>query len=447
MPNRLLQFSRGFLKLFLLTFLFQIQMLVYKSDFFSGQYNNFAAFFVNFAEICLILSLFCYGISVLFARRDEVVEGIEQKIDSVKIRLVWLFLILLVGAVVGSVFVAGDKVLAFLWSLRVVEMVGLVWLIYKGVLEIDTVVKYLFIAFFIQFLIGFLQYLLQSDLGLRFLGESKLGGDILNVAKVNLSGEKILRAYGTLPHANIFGAVIFVGLALAIQRVWKKYWWKYVTLIIFFSLGLLISFSRSAWLALAGFLLVIFAQNSIRINWKQLAVGAALLIFVLVAFNLQKVIWARFMDISLQAFDERGLYAGLALQLFQEHPVGIGIGNFVLMMGGVGSAVLSPWLFQPVHNLFLLLLVETGMQGMLVFIGLVISLIVLIFSSMKRLVKHQIFYWSSYIGIMVGLMVLASFDHYLWTSFQGMTVMFLVFGLILRDAWVRRFEAMVKEDV
>jgi hypothetical protein len=99
--------------------------------------------------------------------------------------------------------------------------------------------------------------------------------------------------------------------------------------------------------------------------------------------------------------------------MFLNYPVfGIGLNNFVPAMAG--NLTIGPSRFlQPVHNIFLLVLSETGLTGL-------IGLFVLIVYPMTRL--KNLLPWL--IIIFLGL-----FDHYFLTLPQGYRLFFLVWGL------------------
>jgi O-antigen ligase len=56
-------------------------------------------------------------------------------------------------------------------------------------------------------------------LGLKFLGEPDLSSAIQNVAKIDVAGEKLIRAYGTMPHANVLGGFLFAALVVCLMLV------------------------------------------------------------------------------------------------------------------------------------------------------------------------------------------------------------------------------------
>lgn len=427
--------AKSFIKAFLLTFLFQIQTLLYKTDFFSGAFNPFTAVFLNISEVFLILALIFYGLGQLKNTDDF---SLEEKFVSYRLYFALGGLFVFIITILLSVLVANDKVIAFMYFLKCLELAAFIMLVFRGFISRDEIIKVFYFAVGIQLLIGFVQFLFQRDLGLAILGESRIGPDILNVAKLNLAGEKIVRAYGTLAHANIFGGVVFVAMGLSIQGLNKQLLPIKLAWIFFLAIGLLISFSRSAWLALIVYLLVIAAQQSVKIHWKKFVLALVSMIFVLVVFNLHQLLLNRIIDFSWQAWEERGLFSETALSILRDNWWGIGAQNFVLEMPKYALHSLSPWLYQPVHNVFLLALVEFGIQGLLALLIFLISIVAVLFEAMRRLLKNERYFWSNYFALLAGLLLLGSFDHYLLTSFQGMVLVALVMALLLRDALDRR---------
>lgn len=437
-PQKIAEF---FLKLFLVTFPFQIQTLLYKADLFSGQFNFFTTFFLGASEIFLILTLLFWGIAQIFYSQKE--KSLVEK------KHLELFFLVLLGWIVAwnflSVFWSMDKELTFLQSLRWMEFGALVVLLGSGLLTKETILKYLFWGAFFQVLIAVGQYFYQGSVGLYFLGEPRLGADYFNIAKMDLGGEKILRAYGTFSHSNLFGGYIFVCLSLLIQSIHKQNYLKRSHFLIIFLIGLLISFSRTAWIAFFVFLAMLVLMKAVKVNWKQLILTGVLIIFVLVVFSLDKVIVSRIMDFSLNAWDERLVFSGIAREIISSnYLLGIGTGTFVLAMPTAVSSALSPWLFQPVHNFFLLVFSEIGIVGLLLWLTVFIVIIKMIIASVHRVVLSEKFPGKAYIALIAGMFVILMMDHYIYTIWAGQSCLAIIFGLIYLDYRNRQKELLSK---
>ncbi len=286
---------------------------------------------------------------------------------------------------------------------------------------------------FFQAILAILQYIRQADLGLRFLGETVLNPDLFNVAIFMVEGEKIMRPYGTMPHPNVLALFLFIAVFIYyffyIQG--DKFLRSKTGLLIYSVLlfGFLLTFSRViifVWLAGLGLrwllLKKVFGKIAQTISLKELtiATSAVLIIF---SFLFWPHISAR-IDISPQdeAVALRSFYGKIAT--FEKPFFGIGIGNFVNWFKEVSPGLASN-LYQPVHNIYLLIFSETGALGLTVF------LLFLIFLSKNylKLKFTQPFHYS-FLIIFLSLLFFGLFDHFLWTLQQGQIIFWLVLGLL-----------------
>jgi hypothetical protein len=215
----------------------------------------------------------------------------------------------------------------------------------------------------VQVCVGIAQVVAQGPLGLP--GEVALAAGQPGAAILTVGDNRWLRAYGLAFHPNVLGGCLAVGLLLSLpllaRRWMRPLWWLLGT-------GLLLSFSRSAWLAaglvlppLAGWLA--WRRQELR---RPLAVtlGAAGLILIVAAGLLMPQILSRLDPLATatesRSLQERGALIGLALDVVRERPLaGVGAGNLALALQHV-DAEISP---QPVHYVPLLLAAEVGLLG------------------------------------------------------------------------------------
>ncbi|PIZ98601.1 MAG: hypothetical protein COX78_02950, partial [Candidatus Levybacteria bacterium CG_4_10_14_0_2_um_filter_35_8] len=127
----------------------------------------------------------------------------------------------------------------------------------------------------------------------------------------------------------------------------------------------------------------------------------------------------RFTQISLidEAFVQRQLFLKEAFDLFLKHPIlGVGLNNFIVSIPSVmkPSELNS---LQPVHNIFVLNLVETGIIGSLFFLYF-------LFLTIKKNYKKKIFILSIF-----SIFFLGFFDHYFLTLQQGQIMLTVFLGL------------------
>ena len=107
----------------------------------------------------------------------------------------------------------------------------------------------------LQALVGVGQFVVQHDLGLSWLGELSLDPRVSGISVLGNS-VRILRAYGLMRHPNALGAILPLSFLAAISlcsRADKRRRFLWLGSIAVNSAGLLLSFSRTGWLAaLAG---------------------------------------------------------------------------------------------------------------------------------------------------------------------------------------------------
>lgn len=284
-----------------------------------------------------------------------------------------------------------------------------------------------------QATLGIAQFFKEADLGLRFLGESPL--DILspNVAVfLSLSGERILRAYGTTPHPNVLAAFLMLtlfGLYWLFRHARGRLRLFYFILHIPLLIGFLLTFSRliiGLWFLAVLFLFLrqlFIRQRTFSKYWRMffLTLIAVSVLFI----ALMPAVLGRLDIYQGDALTLRAYYTGFTLS----QPVGffgVGIGNFVPWFKQ-NILNLAPHLYQPVHNIYLLLYAEAGILGALFFILWLGSLGYGYFKYKFR--KSFSFYlWGL---LLLAVLVVGFFDHFLITLQQGRLMLGLVLGIIM----------------
>ncbi|MBI4040165.1 O-antigen ligase family protein, partial [Candidatus Daviesbacteria bacterium] len=116
--------------------------------------------------------------------------------------------------------------------------------------------------------------------------------------------------------------------------------------------------------------------------------------------------------------------ATASLELFKTNPLtGIGLNNFIPRLVNLPTIVGPNRFLQPVHNIFLLTLSETGIIGS---IGL---LLLIVFPLIKLWSKRSEPFSKLLLGLWATIIFLGMFDHYFLTSPQGLRLLFLIWGL------------------
>jgi O-antigen ligase len=398
----LINSAKLFLYLFFAFNSFRIGTFFFSQEIhYSGFFNPYTGYFLNISEIFLGIGIILLLIHKLF--RGQPTFKITKDFTTISI-LVFLF------SIFFSIFFSIDKTNSLLHTARFIEIAIIYFLIKTKLLNVQTVLKIFLASMAIQSSIAILQYALQSSIGLQFLGEPILNTTTKGVSYITLGQEKILRAYGTFSHPNILGMYLVFAIFILInfyKELKSKILFK--LLFILFLATLIITFSRSAWLAF-GVGSLIFLFKKIPQTKLKILIPILLGAIILYLTNLHQIILERLFFTSDTALTERLMLNKISIKMFMENPMGIGIGNFTLAMQEYATTKLFPWNFQPVHNAFLLAFTELGITGGITI--LILPIIALIKSlSRKKILIPTILGTSIIIG--------ASLDHYFLTSPHG----------------------------
>ena len=298
------------------------------------------------------------------------------------------------------------------------------------------------------------QYFANHSLGLKLLGESVLDPEASGIPVIIVEGVRRLRAHGTLPHANVLGGYLIIGLVLisswlyAVKRNWKHYliWLLFIIGI----LGLIVSFSRSAWLVFVASmtLLTIWAMYVRPRKFKASILPGVIVLIAVVSliisqysavvsrFDVSQYIEQRSVSSRIEQINEfRGVYS--------EQPLlGVGMGQYVSYLQRIDESGsgwnyrkdLNGWVYssshdfyEPVHNIFLLVLAELGIIGLII---LILILFTALYFVLKVIRKRFALIALTILLALVSLISLGMIDHYLWTLQQGRLLLFLVLSLI-----------------
>ncbi len=285
-----------------------------------------------------------------------------------------------------------------------------------------------------QSVIAVWQFLGQSDVGLRILGESLLSRDMTGIASFfNQHGEKVIRAYGTTPHPNVLAAYLFLSI-FCVYFIWfyKKVRYEYLLwagyALLFFAF--LFTFARVA-VFLVGMnfiirgLLLTFRYGGRPWRGKALKVVWVTGLIILVFAVLYWPEAASRLTISGQdeAVQLRMFYNSESLKSLNW--LGVGTGNFVNWLMAEDPN-LPRHLYQPVHNIYLLIFSETGILGISAFVAFLVFLI----RDFILRTKMERFHHYSVMLIFSSFLFMGLFDHFLWTIQQGRFVFWLVLSVL-----------------
>ncbi|MEK7131870.1 MAG: O-antigen ligase family protein [Patescibacteria group bacterium] len=273
------------------------------------------------------------------------------------------------------------------------------------------------------------QFLTQQILASKWLGMAGQEAGNLGPSVIEFADQRWLRAYGSFGSPNSLGIYLAVLFVLGLVLYLKAESWRNKIIISSGQLvilsGLLVSFSRGAWLATtvgATFLFaVIFYKKKTVLYFfaKQISFSLVVVIFWLAIFY--PVFTARFdlnNRLEVKSISERKWQYAEALSFIKSNPIlGIGPGAYTYALYKK-YPTLPAWQYQPIHNIYLLALVEIGFAG-----------VIFLFFLFKRLfwlmVKNNLIY----LPVAVSLLTAGLFDHWLWSMYGGILLWWVVWGL------------------
>ncbi len=398
---KLASLPRLFLFFTILSIPFSVRTIFYDAaGYASGMFFESTGIFLNITEIFLWLTFVSYLICLFYGQKKIINIWNKQNRNVINFLAAFLCINIL------SALFSKDTLLSLLFSFKIMEGVIFAWLIIQQILSKREIILTLILTGLFQGSIAIRQFVLQQDLGLQFLGESHLDVETLGAAKMNIGEEKLLRGYGTFAHPNILGAFLVV-LFFLLDHV-KLDRLKYLILI-----PLFFTFSRSAFLAV--FIGLIAKALSTKNKMKK-TIGALIVIGIF-SLSLYSFVPERF--VLDQAFYARFDFIKTSLQMFLSNPFGVGNANYLLHIQDFSNNILKPWEFQPVHNLYLLILNENGFLGLTAFLAFLASIFTFIWK------KHRTF-----LPLFLAVLVLGLADHYFWDIDSGRWIFWMIIGLI-----------------
>jgi len=417
---------------------------IFSSNLIAGQFNEWTAISLYLSDIVFGIALLFWFCELLFFKKKR------KKLQTVKSKLrivsYWLLASLFLWSLL-SIPQALNLNIAFYRLLRLLVAI----LLFIFVAQNFSSKKYRFLAYLslifsglVQAVISTAQYWKQHSLGLKLLGENDLGPNLIGVAKIVISGQKIIRGYGTFPHPNVLAAFIILLLPLCFHLYGeisssrklslKKEFLKNGLIIIslFFLLTLTITFSRTAWFGFAIililFLIYIFKNSLFKNYFRLLASLLVCIIFLLIFFGPAIATRSRITDSPYSDFalSNRVLLNKLALLMISRNPLlGIGLGNFVSTIPAYLGSSLPAWRFQPVHNIYFAFASEIGLHGLLIFLGFLCLSFYLVFRMHRQNSENMVLY-----TIIIAYCLIGTFDHYFYDLQQGILMFWLVLGFI-----------------
>ena len=311
------------------------------------------------------------------------------------------FLKLLTAIFLGLFFLSGKGAISSAyWSFRYLQIPTLAWMIFVNGKDFNLsygIKKYLNFPLLFTLILEIWQFTIKKSTGWWWIfGERSFSLVTPNIAAIDILGQRFLRPYATFSHPNALAG----WLLLAAFILWKNKPWRLMAVG-----GVLLTFSRNATLAvLIGTISYSPFSNP---NFFQ----------SLISF-------------PESSSDERLVLNHASLRVFSEFPV-FGIGPGKLLSALPNYFPPGFWNIQPPHNVFLLILAETGIFGFTILLAGFLK----IYPFIKRTPE--------FLPGLIAVFSTSLLDHYWLTSQQNRIILGIYLGLCLIGGFRRDNQSSV----
>lgn len=275
---------------------------------------------------------------------------------------------------------------------------------------------------------GVLQVIWQQVPASTVFGVAAQDPTRLGVSVIQVGTERILRAYGSFSHPNIFGGWMVLATLLSWHlALQSRRWYPAVGLS---ALGLVLSYSRSAWGAavVGGVLLGVVAWRTASLR-AWLKGGLLIAVVGAVVFGMApERVTTRFQNetrLEQQSVKQRSVSASEAVNVLRAYPFGTGLGAYRLGLVRRVCVADSACVIagEPPHIVPLLALVELGVIRAMILGG---CLLVFCWQQRRRLFGLAV--------VMAPLACVGALDHYLWSFWAGQALVAVT--MLFMGFWV-----------
>ncbi len=342
--------------------------------------------------------------------------------DNFQFLILLLVVLVFIGSI-GSIIFSLSPIAGIYKLIKILEFIFFGFMVAKNMRtkkDFSVLIVLLTAGIIFESALSIWQFVAQSSIGgiLWFFGERMFSAQTPGIANANIDGRLVLRPYGTFPHPNVLAGYLTIAMAMVTSNL------KLQTLnlkpaiftasLIIGTIALFLTLSRVAiilWLIVAG---VWFLMK-----WRRFLFIGLLVVLVFIGSIWLTPLPSRFASIATTDREPvilRQQLNGAAMEMFKSSPIfGVGLNNFLVNLPRYQKYPAGFLSIQPAHNIYLLILAETGLVGFLLFVWFIVKTYLRI--------KDKKFI------ILFVILILGLFDHYFLTLQQGQLLLALVFGL------------------
>ncbi|MFA6474960.1 MAG: O-antigen ligase family protein [Patescibacteria group bacterium] len=298
--------------------------------------------------------------------------------------------ILIVAA--GSSYFGHDQNLALYYWLHLALGLWLMAIIATSPLKSDWLLGTFTLIGCIQSFTNISQFIFQEVIPNKWLGVASQLPATSGVAVVLTDSGRWLRAYGLMPHPNITGGLILLCL-IATAYLSKKYWWLAVPGAVM-TLGLILTFSRTALLVWCVMLVIMIIAKKIDPYFLISSLGVLIICLIIYWPLINSRITATNYVEQNSITERQDQIQEFSTVFKQRWPLGIGIGQYT-------SETVTP-----IHNVTLMILGELGVFGAIIWYWFILYPVIL---HKNQLISKPAAY------LLLAILLLGITDHYFWT--------------------------------
>jgi O-antigen ligase len=393
-------------------------------------YADYTDLLLFIADIFLLATLVLWAISFLFSPR-KMTPGPRH---------VWIPLAGLTAAGWISIIASLNPLLSLYHSIRLMALFAFYLFVVNEIHSVNWIIVPVGLQAAGEAVVAIAQFIAQRSVDLQRFGELVLNPAWTGVSVVVANGVRLLRAYGLSDHPNILGGCLAFASLILLAAYFHQPTRSMALIFLLPALpALLVTFSRSAWLAfLAGAAFIVFPEMIYRgrktiryLSWLALA-GIVLLAPFILAY-------ARFFGVRLgannsfntptveqQSLGERVLLMNYAAPIFLQHPLtGVGLGVSPLAFKAYYPQF--PVAYEPVHFALFDAALETGVFGAVFYLALIVLPFVIFCRQRQSFLSNPLTVAAA--ALLCSVTVAGFFDYYTWMLTAGRLWLYLALGL------------------
>lgn len=271
-------------------------------------------------------------------------------------------------------------------------------------------------------LLSFWQFSNQGSIGsfFYFLGERTFNGTSPGIANAVINNTLVLRPYGTFSHPNVLAGYLLIFSIFILFTLPKiTFLRRRLIMLLAITIATLAIFLTLSRLVILLWILTLFVKSGIFLkkNKKFLLISFLMVsssFLLLLKLEILQKVYFRFSSLTFldESFHLRIALVNKSFQIIKANILfGVGFGNFFNALSLYPSNQDRVLLIQPVHNVFLIILSETGIIG-------IFFLFWFLFKTFKEVLKNKD-NQSLKMILLIIVVLISMLDHYLFTLQQG----------------------------